>query len=164
MSGVESFSYKCPICGKEYKEYKILARHLSRVHNIKDPDGFLSLSPESQREKQENVQTSKDEPIAETEQEEQEREVVLTIKGLKITKGDIVRAVVSRNVYIFKVLEFTESLPIVVGEDIYGNQISIDLRKAIVLSKLLPEKFDVLRERAREIEFRREKKKKGEKE
>jgi hypothetical protein len=137
---------------------------LSRVHGIKDPDGFLSLSPESQRKQQENVQTSEEQLVKETEQVEQEKEVVLTIKGLKITKGDVVRAVVSRNVYIFKVIEFTESLPIVVGEDIYGNQISIDLRKAIVLSKLLPEKFDVLRERAREIEFRREKKKKGEKE
>ena len=148
---------ECPICHKELSSYKVLLRHLSKVHRIQNPKEFLANPQEwekvQQQEQQAKEQIQEEQkPIEETREE---REVVITIRGIRLTKGDCIRVVISRNVFIVKILEFSENLPIVVGEDIYGNTTSIDLRKALVITKITPEKYEEFKKRAKEMEIRR---------
>jgi len=148
---------ECPICHKELSSYKVLLRHLSKVHRIQNPKEFLANPQEwekvQQQEQQAKEQIQEEQkPIEETREE---REVVITIRGIRLTKGDCIRVVISRNVFIVKILEFSENLPIVVGEDIYGNTTSIDLRKALVITKITNEKYEEFKKRAKEMEIRR---------
>jgi pyruvate/2-oxoglutarate dehydrogenase complex dihydrolipoamide acyltransferase (E2) component len=173
VQGVGGGGHRCPLCGKEYSERKSLVRHITRVHGItekEEVDRLLSGEmppaptehPPPAPTEQMPPAPAEQQPVSpERQVAAEEREVVLTVKGIRITRGDVVRAVVGKSVYIFRVTEFTETLPVVTGVDIYGNEISIDLRKAIVIAKMPPEKFDVLRERARELEVRRKKKEEG---
>ena len=152
---------ECPICHKQLSSYKVLLKHLAKVHKIQNPKEFLSNPQEWEKAQQQGQQAK--EQIQEHIQEEQkpieetreEHEVVITIRGIRLTKGDCIRVVISRNVFIVKILEFSENLPIVVGEDIYGNTTSIDLRKALVITKITNEKYEEFKKRAKEMEIRR---------
>ena len=160
---------ECPICHKQLSSYKVLIRHLAKVHKIENPREFLSNPQEWEKAQQQAQQVQ--EQIQEHTQEEQkpeqkpieeqieeakeEHEVVITLRGIKLTKGDCIRVVISRNVFIVKILDFSENLPVVVGEDIYGNITSIDLRKALVITKITPEKYEEFKRRAKEMEIRR---------
>lgn len=137
---------RCPVCGKALKSERALKVHLRRAHGS-DP----SLSTR---------EVVRPRPLGEVLGEvEPEKLEVLTVKGIRLRRGDCVRAVISRNVYIIRIEDFTEVLPVVRGTDIYGNEIAIDLRKAIVLSKMSPEKYEALKVRARELEVKKLKKK-----
>jgi len=144
---------ECPICHKELSSYKVLLRHLSKVHKIQNPKEFLNNPQEWEKAQQQEQQAK--EQIQEQQEQEHEHEVVITLRGIKLTKGDCIRVVISRNVFIVKILDFSENLPIIVGEDIYGNTTSIDLRKALVITKITPEKYEEFKKRAKEMEIRR---------
>jgi hypothetical protein len=148
---------ECPICHKELSSYKVLLRHLYKVHKIQNPKEFLSNPQEW--EKAQQIQEQKQEEQrpeqGQIEETREEHEVVITLRGIKLTKGDCIRVVISRNVFIVKILDFSENLPIIVGEDIYGNTTSIDLRKALVITKITPEKYEEFKKRAKEMEIRR---------
>jgi hypothetical protein len=148
---------ECPICHKELSSYKVLLRHLNKVHKIQNPKEFLSNPQEW--EKAQQIQEQKQEEQrpeqGQIEETREEHEVVITLRGIKLTKGDCIRVVISRNVFIVKILDFSENLPIIVGEDIYGNTTSIDLRKALVITKITPEKYEEFKKRAKEMEIRR---------
>jgi hypothetical protein len=130
---------------------------LAKVHKIQNPKEFLS-NPQEWEKAQQQEQQAKEQiqeeqkPIEETREE---HEVVITLRGIKLTKGDCIRVVISRNVFIVRILDFSENLPIIVGEDIYGNTTSIDLRKALVITKITPEKYEEFKKRAKEMEIRR---------
>ena len=152
---------ECPICHKELSSYKVLLKHLNKVHKIQNPKEFLS-NPEQWEKAQQQAQQIQEEqrPIQELasempEEAKEEHEVVITLRGIKLTKGDCIRVVISRNVFIVRILDFSENLPIVVGEDIYGNTTSIDLRKALVITKITNEKYEEFKKRAKEMEIRR---------
>jgi hypothetical protein len=144
---------ECPICHKELSSYKVLLRHLNKVHKIQNPKEFLSNPQEWENAQQQGQQAK--EQIQEQQEQEHEHEVVITLRGIKLTKGDCIRVVISRNVFIVKILDFSENLPIIVGEDIYGNTTSIDLRKALVITKITNEKYEEFKKRAKEMEIRR---------
>jgi len=145
----------CPICGKTYSTTRTLMRHLRRHHGIENPKEFLS-NPELWAQAQDAGAR------AAAEVAEEERRVKIRVKGIEIEQGDCIRVVIARNIFIVRVHDFSEALPIAVGEDIYGNTISVDLRKALVISKISPEKFEELRKRAKEMEVVRKKRKRGE--
>ena len=145
----------CPICGKTYSTTRTLMRHLRRHHGIENPKEFLS-NPELWAQAQDAGAR------AAAEVAEEERRVKIRVKGIEIEQGDCIRVVIARNIFIVRVRDFSEALPIAVGEDIYGNTISVDLRKALVISKISPEKFEELRKRAKEMEVVRKKRKRGE--
>jgi len=156
---------ECPICHKELSSYKVLLRHLAKVHKIENPKEFLS-NPE-QWEKAQQQEQQVQEQIQEHTQEEQkpeqeqieetkeEHEVVITLRGIQLKKGDCIRVVISRNVFIVKIEDFSENLPIIIGTDIYGNVTSIDLRKALVITKITNEKYEEFKKRAKEMEIRK---------
>ena len=144
---------ECPICHKQLSSYKVLLKHLAKVHKIQNPKEFLANPQEW--EKAQQIQEHIQEEQKPIEEAREEHEVVITIRGIRLTKGDCIRVVISRNVFIVKILEFSENLPIVVGEDIYGNTTSIDLRKALVITKITPEKYEEFKKRAKEMEIRR---------
>jgi hypothetical protein len=144
---------ECPICHKQLSSYKVLLKHLAKVHKIQNPKEFLANPQEW--EKAQQIQEHIQEEQKPIEEAREEHEVVITIRGIRLTKGDCIRVVISRNVFIVKILEFSENLPIVVGEDIYGNTTSIDLRKALVITKITPEKYEEFQKRAKEMEIRR---------
>ena len=156
---------ECPICHKQLSSYKVLLRHLAKVHKIENPKDFLSNPQEwekaQQQEQQVQEQIQEEQKpeqgqIEETRgEQEEEHEVVITLRGIRLTKGDCIRVVISRNVFIVKILDFSENLPIIVGEDIYGNVTSIDLRKALVITKITNEKYEEFKRRAKEMEIRR---------
>jgi len=152
---------ECPICKKQLSSYKVLLKHLAKVHKIQNPKEFLANPQEWEKTQQQEQQAK--EQIGEEQKLEQERieetreehEVVITIRGIQLKKGDCIRVVISRNVFIVKILRFSENLQIIVGEDIYGNTTSIDLRKALVITKITPEKYEEFKKRAKEMEIRR---------
>jgi len=152
---------ECPICKKQLSSYKVLLKHLAKVHKIQNPKEFLANPQEWEKTQQQEQQAK--EQIGEEQKLEQERieetreehEVVITIRGIQLKKGDCIRVVISRNVFIVKILRFSENLQIIVGEDIYGNTTSIDLRKALVITKITPEKYEEFKRRAKEMEIRR---------
>jgi len=152
---------ECPICHKQLSSYKVLLKHLAKVHKIQNPKEFLSNPQEWEKAQQqgqqakEQIQEEQKPEQGQIEETREEHEVVITIRGIRLTKGDCIRVVISRNVFIVKILEFSENLPIVVGEDIYGNTTSIDLRKALVITKITPEKYEEFKKRAKEMEIRR---------
>jgi len=134
--------WKCPVCGAQFMAEEELKEHVQREH----------------RRKRE-----------EEEEEKVERVEEITVKGIRIRRGDCLRAIISRSTYVFRVEDFTENPSVVKGVDIYGNEIALDLRKAIVLSKIKPEKFEFLQERGRRAEAkvqraRKKKAKRGKKE
>jgi hypothetical protein len=134
--------WKCPVCGARFMTEEELREHVAREH----------------RRRRE-----------EEEEEKAERVEEVTVKGIRIRRGDCLRAIISRSTYVFKVEDFTENPSVVRGVDIYGNEIALDLRKAIVLSKIKPEKFEFLQERGRRAEAkvqraRKKKAKRGKKE
>jgi hypothetical protein len=145
----------CPICGKTYSSAKTLMQHLRRHHGIENPREFLS-NPELWAKAQ-DASTQ-----ATAEAHEEERRIKVRVKGIEIEQGDCIRVVIARNIFIVRVRDFSEALPIAVGEDIYGNTISVDLRKALVISKISAEKFEELKKRAKEMEVVRRKRKRGE--
>jgi hypothetical protein len=149
----------CPICGKTYSTVKTLMKHLRKHHGIENPKEFLS-NPELWAKAQDAGAQAAAE--AAPEAHEEERKLKVKVKGIEITQGDCIRVVIARNIFIIRVHDFSEALPIAVGEDIYGNTISVDLRKALVISKISPEKFEELKKRAKEMEVVRRKRKKGE--
>jgi hypothetical protein len=130
---------------------------LAKVHKIQNPKEFLSNPQEWEKAQQQGQQIQEEQRPEQGQIEEtrEEHEVVITIRGIRLTKGDCIRVVISRNVFIVKILEFSENLPIVVGEDIYGNTTSIDLRKALVITKITNEKYEEFKKRAKEMEIRR---------
>ncbi len=139
--GVEGreLPWKCPMCGAQFAMEEELKEHVRKVHK--------------RRRKEE-------------EEERAERVEEITVKGIKIRRGDCLRAIISRSTYVFQVEDFTENPSVVRGVDMYGNEIALDLRKAIVLSKLTPEKFKFLQERGKRAEarvFSRAKKRKAKK-
>ena len=144
---------ECPICHKQLSSYKVLLKHLAKVHKIQNPKEFLANPQEWEKAQQiqEHIQEEQ-KPIEETREE---HEVVITIRGIQLKKGDCIRVVISRNVFIVKIEDFSENLPIVIGTDIYGNTTSIDLRKALVITKITNEKYEEFKKRAKEIEIRR---------
>jgi hypothetical protein len=144
----------CPICGKVYSTAKTLAQHLRRHHGIENPKEFLSNPELWAGARAGDAQTA-------AEVREEERRLKVKVKGIEIEQGDCIRVVIARNIFIIRVHDFSEALPIAVGEDIYGNTISVDLRKALVISKLSAEKFEELKKRAKEMEVVRRKKRKG---
>jgi uncharacterized protein YueI len=152
---------ECPICHKQLSSYKVLLRHLVKVHKIQNPKEFLANPQEwgnAQRQAQQiqEEQRPEQEQVNEAiEEAREEHEVVLTIRGIKLSKGDCIRVVISRNVFIVRVEDFSENLPIIIGTDIYGNTTSIDLRKALVITKITPEKYEEFKKRAKEMEIRR---------
>ena len=148
---------ECPICHKQLSSYKVLLKHLAKVHKIQNPKEFLSNPQEWEKAQQQGQQIQEEQRPEQGQIEEtrEEHEVVITIRGIRLTKGDCIRVVISRNVFIVKILEFSENLPIVVGEDIYGNTTSIDLRKALVITKITNEKYEEFKKRAKEMEIRR---------
>jgi hypothetical protein len=145
----------CPLCGKVYSTTKTLMQHLRRHHGIENPKEFLS-NPELWAK----AQDASTQATAETHEEE--RRLKVRVKGIEIEQGDCIRVVIARNIFIVRVRDFSEALPIAVGEDIYGNTISVDLRKALVISKISGEKFEELKKRAKEMEVVRKKRKRGE--
>jgi hypothetical protein len=149
----------CPICGKVYSTTRTLMQHLRRHHGVRNPREFLS-NPELWAKAQDAGAQAAAEAAPEVHEEE--RRLKVKVKGIEIEQGDCIRVVIARNIFIVRVHDFSEALPIAVGEDIYGNTISVDLRKALVISKISPEKFEELKKRAKEMEVVRKKKKKGE--
>ena len=127
--GGRELPWKCPVCGVQFMTEEELKEHVYKVHK-------------------------KRKEVAEEEEEEEKVERVeeITVKGIKIRRGDCLRAIISRSTYVFRVEDFTENPSVVKGVDIYGNEIALDLRKAIVLSKIKPEKFEFLQERGRRAE------------
>jgi hypothetical protein len=152
---------ECPICNKQLSSYKVLLRHLNKVHKIQNPKEFLSNPEEwkkvQQQEQQakEQIQEQQEQVNEAIEETREEHEVVITIRGIQLKKGDCIRVVISRNVFIVRIEDFSENLPIVIGTDIYGNTTSIDLRKALVITKITPEKYEEFKKRAKEMEIRR---------
>jgi hypothetical protein len=149
----------CPICGKTYSTVKTLMQHLRKHHGVSNPKEFLSNPELWARAQDASTQVAAE---AAPEAHEEERRLKVKVKGIEIEQGDCIRVVIARNIFIIRVHDFSEALPIAVGEDIYGNTISVDLRKALVISKLSAEKFEELKKRAKEMEVVRRKKKKGE--
>jgi head-tail adaptor len=149
----------CPICGKTYSSAKTLMQHLRKHHGVSNPKEFLS-NPELWAQAQSTEPQAAVEAAAEAHEEE--RRIKVKVKGIEIEQGDCIRVVIARNIFIVRVRDFSEALPIAVGEDIYGNTISVDLRKALVISKISSEKFEELKKRAKEMEVVRKKKRKGE--
>lgn len=147
---------ECPICHKEFSSYKVLLRHLNRVHKIQNPKEFLA-NPQEWEKAQQILEEQKPEQ-EQIEETREEHEVVITIRGIQLKKGDCVRVVISRNVFIVRIEDFSENLPIIIGTDIYGNTTSIDLRKALVITKITPEKYEEFKKRAKEMEIRRKEK------
>jgi hypothetical protein len=150
-----SVGVSCPICGKTYSTTRTLMQHLRRHHGIENPKEFLSNPELWARAQAGDVQVT-------AETHEEERRVRVKVKGIEIEQGDCIRVVIARNIFIIRVHDFSEALPIAVGEDIYGNTISVDLRKALVISKISNEKFEELKKRAKEMEVVRRKRRKGE--
>jgi hypothetical protein len=152
---------ECPICHKELSSYKVLLRHLVKVHKIQNPKEFLANPQEWENAQQqaqqiqEQIQEEQRQVNEAIEETREEHEVVLTIRGIKLSRGDCIRVVISRNVFIVKIEDFSENLPIIIGTDIYGNTTSIDLRKALVITKITPEKYEEFKKRAKEMEIRR---------
>ena len=156
---------ECPVCHKQLSSYKVLLRHLFKVHKIQNPKEFLANPQEWEKIQQQEQQVKEQiqeeqkpeqEQVNETmEETSEEHEVVLTIRGIKLSRGDCIRVVISRNVFIVKIEDFSENLPIIIGTDIYGNTTSIDLRKALVITKITPEKYEEFKKRAKEMEIRR---------
>lgn len=136
--------WKCPICGAQFALEEELKEHVAKEHRKK-------------REEEEE---------AEEEEERVERVEEITVKGIRIRRGDCLRAIISRSTYVFQVEDFTENPSVVRGVDMYGNEIALDLRKAIVLSKISQDKFKFLQERGKRAEarvFSRAKKRKAKK-
>ena len=136
--------WKCPVCGAQFMAEEELKEHVLKEHK-------------GRRRKEEEE---------EEEEERVERVEEITVKGLKIRRGDCLRAIISRSTYVFQVEDFTENPSVVRGVDMYGNEIALDLRKAIVLSKIAPEKFKFLQERGKRAEakvYQRKKKRKRKK-
>ena len=148
----------CPICGKTYSSTKTLVQHLRRHHGVQNPKEFLSNPELWARAQDADAQAAAE---AAPEAHEEERRLKVRVKGIEIEQGDCIRVVIARNIFIVRVRDFSEALPIAVGEDIYGNTISVDLRKALVISKISAEKFEELKKRAKEMEVVRRKKRKG---
>jgi len=148
---------ECPICHKQLSSYKVLLRHLNKVHKIQNPKEFLANPQEWEKTQQiqEHTQEEQRPEQGQIEETREEHEVVITIRGIQLKKGDCIRVVISRNVFIVKIEDFSENLPIVIGTDIYGNTTSIDLRKALVITKISNEKYEEFKKRAREMEIRR---------
>jgi len=148
---------ECPICHKQLSSYKVLLKHLAKVHKIQNPKEFLSNPQEWEKAQQQGQQIQEEQRPEQGQIEEtrEEHEVVITIRGIQLKKGDCIRVVISRNVFIVKIEDFSENLPIVIGTDIYGNTTSIDLRKALVITKISNEKYEEFKKRAREMEIRR---------
>lgn len=122
---------KCPVCGKRVGK-EALVRHLRNEHGIENPaEAYPELL---KRVRSGGAEIAIDHVI---------------VKGVEIRIGDCLRAVIGRNVYIMKVDSFTDNPTVVHGLDIYGQEIAVDLRKAIVLSKLTPEKFEFLSSNAK---------------
>jgi hypothetical protein len=149
----------CPICGKTYSSAKTLMQHLRRHHGVQNPKEFLSNPELWARAAGAGAQAAAE---AAPEAHEEERRIKVRVKGIEIEQGDCIRVVIARNIFIVRVRDFSETLPIAVGEDIYGNTISVDLRKALVISKISSEKFEELKKRAKEMEVVRRKQKRGE--
>jgi len=149
----------CPICGKRYSTLANLMKHLRRVHGVENPKEFLSnpsLWAQAAEKAAETAEAEEEEKAVEEEKaEEEERDVFITVRGIRLTRGDCIRVIISRNTFIVRIHDFSEAVPVVVGEDIYGNQVSVDLRKALVIAKISPEKFEEIKKRAREMEIRR---------
>ena len=127
--GGRELPWKCPICGERFMTEEELKEHVRKAHK-------------------------KRKEVVEEEEEEEKAERVeeVTVKGIKIRRGDCLRAIISRSTYVFQVEDFTENPSVVRGVDMYGNEIALDLRKAIVLSKIAPEKFKFLQERGKRAE------------
>ena len=123
--------WKCPVCGAQFALEEELKEHVLKEHR---------------RRKEEEEEAEEEEKAARVEE--------ITVKGIRIRRGDCLRAIISRSTYVFRVEDFTENPSVVRGVDIYGNEIALDLRKAIVLSKVKPEKFEFLQERGRKAEAR----------
>jgi len=142
--GGRELPWKCPVCGAQFAMEEELKEHVRKAHK--------------RRRKEEEE---------EEEEERVERVEEITVKGLKVRRGDCLRAIISRSTYVFQVEDFTENPSVVRGVDMYGNEIALDLRKAIVLSKITPEKFKFLQERGKRAEakvYSRGKKRKAKKE
>jgi len=138
--------WKCPVCGARFMTEEELKEHVRKERRKK-----------------------KREEKKEEEAKEEERKIdEIMVKGIHVTRGDCLRVIVARSVYVFRVDDFTDNPTVVRGVDMYGNEIALDLRKAIVITKLTPEKFAFLQERGKRAEARfysrtRVKKKKKEK-
>jgi len=133
--------WRCPLCGAQFMAEEELKEHVAREHKRR-------------REEEE-------------EEEMIERVEEVTVKGIRIRRGDCLRAIISRSTYVFQVEDFTENPSVVRGVDMYGNEIALDLRKAIVLSKISQEKFKFLQERGKRAEakvYQHKKKRKRKKE
>jgi len=130
-AGARELPWKCPVCGAQFALEEELKEHVLKEHR---------------RRKEEEEEAEEEEKAARVEE--------ITVKGIRIRRGDCLRAIISRSTYVFRVEDFTENPSVVRGVDIYGNEIALDLRKAIVLSKVKPEKFEFLQERGRKAEAR----------
>jgi len=62
-----------------------------------------------QEQIQEHVQGEQKPEDVMNEEAREEHEVVITLRGIKLTKGDCIRVVISRNVFIVKILDFSEN-------------------------------------------------------
>ena len=150
--GAGELPWRCPVCGAQFMTEEELKEHVQKEHK---------------RRREEEEEVEEEETAARVEE--------ITVKGIRIRRGDCLRAIISRSTYVFRVEDFTENPSVVRGVDIYGNEIALDLRKAIVLSKMRPEKFEFLQERGKKAEAkvqrragkkkpkRRKKEEKGEK-
>jgi hypothetical protein len=72
------------------------------------------------------------------------------IRGIWIEREKCYKVLISRYSFYIKVLDFTENPYVVYGVDIYGKAVSIDFRKAFMISEYDCNQFEQRKNKAKE--------------
>lgn len=72
------------------------------------------------------------------------------IRGIWVEREKCYKVLISRYSFYVKVLDFTENPYVVYGVDIYGKAVSIDFRKAFMISEYDCEQFENRKQKAKE--------------
>ena len=84
--------------------------------------------------------------------DETQRKVIekYNVRGIWIEREKCYKVLISRFIFYVKVLDFTENPYVIYGVDIYGKAVSIDFRKAYMISEYDCNQFELRKRKAEE--------------